>query len=1155
MSAILLTAVGRSGMALLLTVVLAGAQPPLMNADPAPPVRKAYDCLRASAPPSLDANLSDACWQDAPWALLGQTQARAKLLWDEVYLYFAAEITDATPRCVHKDRDANVWEDDCFEIYLSPGPAGGGHCYEMDFNSASAIFDALRFPRLLPGWTAPSLDVRARPRAGGWTLEGRVRLSEFVGASRLPPRHDDRWRANFFYLDAPSKGGRQAEHAWNPTGQFEDVSRFGVLRFVDHEGHAKSQRDRELAAFLQESGRLANAVSPRAFAVSSAATGPYPRAETGWRPKSGFGRASALKPAKGGPPSWCVQPNAGDDPTRIEFAAERDGVLVVLGRLLPSATPFLDKGEADGVWFAARAPDQSARLRFEDTDWRAAALNVRKGDPIHLTVDAGPAHNPMADSAQLAILFAEPGVLDPGLPRGWRPFGEKGLVRLSAAERGAFRVIATDHFTGARRDVPAVPGARLYKVTGQVRGELTGTTRAHVGIDYLDKDGKFLRQATTRDSLRDHLRWGLHNFSGTSDWSRFVAYAYDVPPEAATLSLWLGVNAWDVPDAAGRAWFADLEVEAVPRDERFLLGFPPLMWTPDRSAPSRKHGYLLSRTPITAYQLPTMQPPRAKDERALETIAWPGAIEPVSFTIHAFEDLGDVRVEVSDLKTDGKATIPASRIDVRKVCYLDRKRDLMMSHEYLLSPNHLEPFEKLTVAPNRSQQCWLTLHVPADAPPGRYLGGVHIVPQRGGAKAMKLAVDVLPLRPQARPGLLLGMYSYFLKDETPAQLRARLEDMRAHGMTSTFQFNGDLKIPIRRDPEGRPVIRWDQPNQLAELFDGYRDAGFVEPLLLLAPDAIFEAARTFGGEMRFAAVYRDLFEQVRTEAGRRKWPAFVVAPYDEAYPYPVADARFERARRCAPALRAAGIPVALHALNHPTARAVRFTREFENWTDVNLLTFCHSPVAIGPAYRGYDSWAQYRDAMRSQGQRVLFYNPDTTGVHPEAMRFIYGIGLWQSQADGVFDWHYCEQPTGGAYRLSQKQHSAPMDFVFPAVDSHAGGPTIGWEAAREGAKDSQLLYTLARLVERARRSPDPDLRRKAEMAGEEVSRFLGRLRFDRLDSAGALTLGRWDAEEVDERGVKRLCGQFKIPNGFALEDYDRLRQMTCKWIVTLTPQT
>ena len=1141
---------------------LTGISPPRVNGM--------YDCLRATRPPALDGDLSDECWSNAPWAEIRhcgfvpglQSRARAKLLWDDVCLYFAVEITDATPRCMHKDRDSNVWEDDCFEIYLSPN-AGSERCYELDFNSAGAIFDALRLPhhsgreQILRSWTAPSLEVNTRAHKGGWTIEGRIRLDEFIGANYIPPKHDDRWRMNLFYLDAPREGGKQAELAWNPTEQFEDVSRFGVLRFVDYEGHSKDQRDQELAQFFLTSNRLTNAVplikTGSTITVSSKEAGAYQSEETGWHPKTGYGRVTALKSDKGELPVWRMQPNSGTDPTLIDLVAERDGLLVVLGRMTESSVAGIEQGEADGVWISARVKDRSNQIHLSDSNWRATSLDVRKGDPIHLIVDAGPAQNVTSDNAEVGVLLAERSVLDPGLPQGWRPFGGVGLVGLARSENNAIRVTATDHFSGAQCDLPLTPGARLYKITGQFRSELMGTTRGHVGIDFLDKDRRFIRQASTPVSLQDHLRWGLHNFGGTNGWSRFVAHAYDVPTNAAIVSLWLGVNAWNAPDASGRAWFADINAEAVEPDAAFPLGFPPLQWTPEKRSSAANHGYILSRTPITTYQLPTMPSPRQKDDRDLEVLAWPDSAAPVSFSIHALGELGDIRVEVSDLigKSSKPSIIPSSRIDVRKVFYLWRKRDLMINSEYLLSPNHLEPFESLTILPNQTQQCWLTIHVPIDAAAGRYQGSVRIVSARAGAKSMKLTLDVAPIQPRTRPGLLLGMYSCYMKNETPVELRAMLNDMRAHGMTTTFHFNGGIKIPIEGDADGRAVIRWDQPNPLRELFDAYRDAGFTEPMLLIAPDAIFNAAREFGGDKEFGSVYRDLFEQVRAEGAKRKWPPFVVAPYDEGYPYSFADVRFERTRACAPALRAAGLPIALHALNHPTDRAFRFEREFENWTDVNLLTFCHSPACGGATYRGYESWSQYRDAMRSKRQRVLFYNPDTTGVHPEAMRFIYGVGLWRLQADGVIDWHYGEHTRGEAYKLDPKQGFVQMDFVFPAAGGHAGGPTIGWEAAREGVKDFQLLYTLDRLVGEARQSTQSDLRRKAERASREVNLFLDRFQFDSLDPTSALSLGQWDAERVDEHWVKHLHGQFKIRNGFAMEDYDIFRRLVCDWILEL----
>lgn len=107
------------------------------------------------------------------------------------------------------------------------------------------------------------------------------------------------------------------------------------------------------------------------------------------------------------------------------------------------------------------------------------------------------------------------------LSQEWRPIGATGMVCFNppseAEGREVIRVTATDHFTGARRDLPAVPGDRLYKITGRVRAELTGTTKALVGIDYLDKEGRFIRQATTRALLAGASSLGTAQFQRQID--------------------------------------------------------------------------------------------------------------------------------------------------------------------------------------------------------------------------------------------------------------------------------------------------------------------------------------------------------------------------------------------------------------------------------------------------------------------------------------------------------------------------------------------------------------------------------------------------------------------------------------------------------------
>jgi hypothetical protein len=411
--------------------------------------------------------------------------------------------------------------------------------------------------------------------------------------------------------------------------------------------------------------------------------------------------------------------------------------------------------------------------------------------------------------------------------------------------------------------------------------------------------------------------------------------------------------------------------------------------------------------------------------------------------------------------------------------------------------------------------------------------------------------------PQAKPGVLIGFYSYYMKNDTPQTLRAMFTDMKAHGMTTTFHFNNYLDVPISQNAEGKVLITWNQQNRLQDLFEAYSKAGFSQPLLFLAPEAFYQAARKYGDENMgpaFARVLGDLWKQVRDESKKRGWKEFIVAPYDEGYPYPMSDLRFALTRAALPVQREAGIPVALHSLNHPTRGGFQFEREFASTTDVILQTFCHPPGLGGPAYRGYANWQQYRDAMQSEGRKVLFYNPDVTGVHPEAMRFAYGVALWKTRADGMMNWHYYEDMRDGGYGLTPAQGHAVKNFTFPRMAGHQGGPTIGWEAAREGVKDYQLLSTLQQLIDAARQSGDALKNQRAAKAQTELDGFLDRIHLDAITTTGALSLGSWEKETINDAGEREVRGEYRINNGFSLQDYDSLREMACRHILELQAQ-
>jgi hypothetical protein len=1152
-----------------MSLIFAGALALLAGCAETP--RAAYDCLRAAPPPALDGDLADPCWARAQRGEVGAA-AGFRLLWDDVYLYFAAEVCDATPRAVGAVRDDHVWEGDCFELFLNPEDRPGEY-YEIDFNSKGVIWDSLWLRRrsgdlrILRSWTAPSLECRAVEREGGWTLEGRVRLDEFVNAPHTPPRHGDLWRFNANYLDAPAGKGGQTVSSWSPTSDISDTRRFGALRFVDPESQAQEAAARRLALdrlrpeVLEKAEPLAERL---AEAVVTAQSGvPFKPVDKGpgWFLPGGFGRLTPRASAPGGPPGLLrAQPADVADAMCVEFAAWKSGSLLLAGRLEDSGARRVEAGQGDGVWLLAEAAgERRAQLRLAGRDWLAAEFPVRRGQIVRVTVSTGPAANLGGDFAALGIyLLPEPETAPPQPPPdGWEAFGD--VASIHTAESAVTRIDAGGTFTGLSRWLPHREGRTLYRITGRVRVDLAGTTKAHVGVDYYDADKGFLRQACTRAPLNVHMRWGLYNVSGRTAWSRFAAYAYDVPKKAAWLKLWLGVNAWETPEAAGSAWFDDVRIEAVDPDPAWPLGFPPARWQPSRAPEwppeAQQEGYVLSAVSCLDYLLPEWTPPAAS-AREIGAFSLPGWKEPLSFTLHALREMPGVKVEVSDLLLPGEggARIPADRVAVRRVRYIYKNRDLL-SNEYLLSPNHLEPFDSADVAAGRTQQFWLTVDVPREARPGRYEGRLRVAPAAAPARELRLFLEVLPARVPEPSGVMLGLYSNYGRRDTKAKLAPEFRDMRDHGMTTTFSFDASMTIPIEKAQGAPPRILWNEANQLQDLLEAYKEAGFSMPLRLLAPTALFTAAETHGGppgSAEFAAVYRDLWTQVLAERKRRNWPELVVAPYDEGYPYPFTGERFQMTRVLSAVLKAAGVPIAVHAVNHPTPAAARFEKEFYPVVDEILLTYCHPPVTVSESYRGFRDWAAYRTRVQGDGKKLLFYNVDCTGVHPEVMRFSYGVGLWARGADGIIDWHYSESPRDGGYAVSRVQGSSVLGLAFTPAKGYLGGPTIGWEGVREGVKDYALLRALRTLTDRAAQSPDAALRAAGERAAREVQAVIARLRFSTLDSSSLLSLpARFEHESWDETGAKFLGGRFKLANGFALEDYDRLRRLGCEHILRL----
>lgn len=243
--------------------------------DAAFPTVRHYVCYRAERPHSVDGTLDDSAWQAAEWTeSFGDIEGdirpaptfrtRAKLLWDDDYLYIAAELEEPHVWATLTERDAVIFHDNDFEVFIDPD--GDTHNYsELEINALGTVWD-LFLPKPyrdggppIDAWDIAGLRSAVMVRGTinnpatrdtAWTVE--LALPWEVLAQAAPggrrPNDGDQWRINFSRVewDVDIRDGRYvkrvdaagkplAEHnwVWSPQGvvNMHVPERWGIVQF------------------------------------------------------------------------------------------------------------------------------------------------------------------------------------------------------------------------------------------------------------------------------------------------------------------------------------------------------------------------------------------------------------------------------------------------------------------------------------------------------------------------------------------------------------------------------------------------------------------------------------------------------------------------------------------------------------------------------------------------------------------------------------------------------------------------------------------------------------------------------------------------------------------------------------------------------------
>jgi hypothetical protein len=242
-----------------------------------------YVCYRSPAPLNIDGRAREAAWGNAPWtnsfvdiegALkpLPTLDTRVKMLWDDDYFYFYARMEEPHIWAKLRERDAVIYQDDDFEIFIDPD--GDSHnYYELEVNAFNTLWELIllrpyrvdKNPKALNYWNIP--DIKTAVHIEGslnqpsdidqyWSVEMAIpwkALKEFAPQKRMP-KAGEQWRVNFSRVDwemeikdgryqkakNPATGKALPEHnwVWSPTGYIamHMPEQWGYVQFSGRDG-------------------------------------------------------------------------------------------------------------------------------------------------------------------------------------------------------------------------------------------------------------------------------------------------------------------------------------------------------------------------------------------------------------------------------------------------------------------------------------------------------------------------------------------------------------------------------------------------------------------------------------------------------------------------------------------------------------------------------------------------------------------------------------------------------------------------------------------------------------------------------------------------------------------------------------------------------
>ncbi len=251
--------IGKYVTALVTTGILLSSASGTTQEPAALPQPLSYLCHYTTTPPTIDGRLDDPVWRTAPWTTdfvdiegpskpAPRFRTRVKMLWDDNFLYIAAEMQEPDVKATLTKHDSVIFKDNDFEVFLKPLPLTPSY-YEFEINALNTGWDLfLDRPYREGGKADNSWDIqdlrtavsvqgtlnRSADTDTGWTVEIAYPLAAFQPRQDVPrPQPGTTWRINFSRVEWKAGQPKEDNWVWSPqyVVNMHVPDRWGYLRF------------------------------------------------------------------------------------------------------------------------------------------------------------------------------------------------------------------------------------------------------------------------------------------------------------------------------------------------------------------------------------------------------------------------------------------------------------------------------------------------------------------------------------------------------------------------------------------------------------------------------------------------------------------------------------------------------------------------------------------------------------------------------------------------------------------------------------------------------------------------------------------------------------------------------------------------------------